>query len=278
MKKAKLISLALALLLSGCASLPRRSGMPTDLAEGNLKGPVKSITETTADLLDYRHPELGGIYDMKAEIHYNPQGYMTLLETRNGPGQKNVTRDEYEYDRTGRIITNSVNFKMSDRTYKRFYYKYDRKGRIIEEGEQSGSYAIYYKYDRRGQVTERRTVYNPGGEKPEVSMTFYKYSKGRLAYVDEGSRSRTYRYDDGGNLAEINYEDGQRDVFDSRGNLIETSQPVTLETEDSTEAYEIDTSIKAEYEYDPHGNWIKRTNYYEGKAISTTTREIEYYR
>lgn len=273
----KTILILLIPLLAGCASVSRRSGMPTDLENSNLNGPVKTITETSVDMLNSTGPMPEGAYDTLTEIRYNTAGNMTLLETSNGPGAPGIVRDEYEYDPTGKIITNSVSFKSSNRTYKEYMYKYDRRGRVIEETDHNNSYTIYNKYNSLGQIRQRRTAFNDPSGEPVADTTRYKYSQGKLRKVTEGSRSRTYHYASGGQLSEIRYSDGQKDRFDTHGNLIEMTMPVVVQPQGEKEGYTIVTSISAVYEYDPRGNWIKRTQYYEGRPINVTTRTIEYY-
>jgi hypothetical protein len=36
-------------------------------------------------------------------------------------------------------------------------------------------------------------------------------------------------------------------------------------------------TLTAEYDYDAHGNWIRRVQFYKGEVQSVAVREIEYY-
>jgi len=249
-----------------------------DLYKSNLRGNIKKITEVYRDPTDPEPAESKRASDSRTTIEYNTAGNMTLLVVHEGLGLATITRDEYEYDETGTIITNSVSLNMNNRTFKQYTYEYDRKGRIVSESSPGENYSIIYKYTRDNRVkSEKFTVLQNTG-KPETSEKRYKYTpSGRLKHVLDGSRSHKYYYDREGNLSFIVYDDGQEERFDRYGNMTSLIKPVTFKGDGTTGDYITKASVEAVYEYDVYGNWIKRTQYFEGEVIGETVREIEYY-
>ena len=132
---------------------------------------------------------------------------------------------------------------------KKWIYNYDTKTNLIKaeefRGEDNLEQKITYTYDEKGNLTEENQVYNG----KEHSKSTFKYSKsGNMIkeeywcdYDDDLNKTFYYKYDEKGNVIEIN-------IFSSAGDII----------------YKQGTN---KYTYDEKGNWIKCVEYRTGRDV-----------
>ena len=114
-------------------------------------------------------------------------------------------------------------------------------------------------------------------------VSFFSESKydlvEKFGEIEKGSLSDkfTYKYDEKGNMIEVNYYNADESLgdkytykYDEKGNKIESIR------------YNADGSLRfkhtSNYEFDAMGNWIKKTSIPDGKPNLLTERVIEYYK
>ena len=124
------IILALVLMISGCGILRPLKGTSTDLDEGRLKSAVKAIYETDREV-----SEASGEWEYTRHtiLHYNEEGYIVSEEVFRAPGGKGVSRSEYSYDETGRMLEESISYDLAARTYMKYLYEYNPGGRLEKQ-------------------------------------------------------------------------------------------------------------------------------------------------
>ena len=274
--------------------------MNTDLKTGGLKGKVKSVKQQFYDAHDssgimvlYTKNRTGELfngkyceyylqqYDEKGNIIVNIDYLQTDSIGRkttykydaNGNLIELISAENYTYDTNKTILIYDKNNNCIEENhyyskdwldtqivtlYNKYRFKYDEKGNEIEEKKfnyydsASDSSVYYYKYDEKGRITEMNTPY------PIGSTTKYKYDK-KGNRIEECIIDPMYSF----TCAVTQWK------YDSLGNA----------TEAIWYNYEgkIYYDLKYEYEYDKHGNCIKKTQYDNGKLQIIYMREIEYY-
>ncbi|RYJ50998.1 hypothetical protein DR871_013815 [Flavobacterium petrolei] len=131
-------------------------------------------------------------------------------------------------------------------------YKYDIQNNKIEYNSfnEKGlfNYKITYKYDERNNVTEENK-YKTDGILLNTETCIYDENNKKIEESINGKRA-TYVYDTTGILIESNY-------YTSAGNLKSRNF--------------------SKFEYDIKGNWIKRIDFKDEKAIMKYERVIEYF-
>lgn len=183
---------------------------------------------------------------------------------------------------------------------------YDKHGNLVSSTgiDEDGKVAIDTKfiYNRYGMCTSIER-YKGGGllskEIPELKGTLVT---GLKIYDQDGVKNTTYKYtyagsqiteehvydNEGHTTASIinEYDGGQlskQTEKDASGNNKSISNFIRNSNNDITEmrvSLAGDTTmyrIMFSYEYDQEGNWIKKTQKYNGEIINIVTREIEYY-
>ena len=166
-------------------------------------------------------------------------------------------KDTYVYDDKGQIIE----VKSVDNEGKplfRYTYKYDAKGREIERINYDKSNEMIQKtthlYDLKGHLLER-AEYDAYGEL--IQRNTYKYNDKDQIIEQQGHNTN-------GSLDFL--------IKFSYNHLGECVESVTTNPKG-----EQTSKLVQEYKLDDHNNWIKLTQYAEGKATYITERTIEYY-
>lgn len=184
---------------------------------------------------------------------------------------------------------------------------YDKHGNLVSSTgiDEDGNVALDTKfiYNRHGIRTRIERYKGEALLSREVPVMKGTLLTGLKIYDKDGLNDATYKYtyaenkiseehlsDTEGNTIAIilnEYEGGQlskqteKDAsgncksisnFTRNGNSDITEMLVSLAGDTTT--YRIDFS----YEYDEEGNWIKKTQMYNGEIINIVTREIEYYK
>jgi hypothetical protein len=215
-------------------------------------------------------PQSLGKFDTRTEISYNPAGNITLMESLRGPDSVQTLLDEFYYDPSGRRMLRSESHNLARHSMRVLEYNYDSRGNLVSESEKTGSYSTVFRYDGRGYP--KREISTVAGEEGST-MTRYAYDRrGRLKTSRGGGPTVRYLYRPDGSLAEVRTGKDLTETYGAEGNL-ERSTNMVKSGKNSFPA-----SITATYEYDRHGNWLKRIQYYEGRVISVTVRKIDYYK
>lgn len=254
-----------------------------DLKTQNLRGPVKSITESYRDASDTLNPCQSWFYALSWRTEFNIQGYLTKRVKRTCDDSFHTIYTTTE-NSAGRIASSTQ--LPSDYTgYSHRTIKYDDTNPIeMADYNEAGNMVlkVKYKYDVSHNRIEE-TLYNMPGER--------------------SNSTTSYKYDNKGNNIEclvVNTNDSQiisKTIFtyDTRGyikdeSLIEHDTLFhrlsflydTLGNRTSITAYYSHHALRYkdqfEYKYDPTGNWIYMRYYRDDSLISICSRSIEYYR
>ncbi len=198
-----------------------------------------NLLEEIKDLGDGKTPD-------KILYNYDKKNNLIKLTNLYGDVKKGVNYT-YSYDSKGNQIE-KIEYYKSDLRIK-ITFKYDELGNKIEFKRYDGDKKLlddeYYTYDASGKLIEEKTY----DSWDDVYIIFkYKYDESdnlieSSAYNSDGSLSThgTYKGDGKGNKIR---QDGRR-------------------------IYEID--------YDSKGNWVKKTEFFNGIANTIFIRDIEYY-
>ena len=280
--------LACFLLLSFNGEIKKKS----DLADQDIKGKVKCITETT---YQYKRPK----YDLKGDsiwwrdiTYYNTAGNYEYRELYYGKVLSN--KNKYIYDEHNNLthewdltIPRVDTLKPGDSIIGNNYiysYKYDAKGNVLFEtssvyawlsdGTKRTKYEM--KYDDARNMTEQKWYYTPDSS---LQNTF------TFKYDGDGNMTQENCYDKKGQLTYI-----ERHQYDSKGHLtyqmIYNNHDSLLRKEEGVHYDNNGNNIgnypSEWYEYpnvDEKGNWLTM---YLRDNISKIPRErhertIEYY-
>ena len=176
---------------------------------------------------------------------YTYDQYDNKIEKKSFSGEKLTSHHSFKYDSKGNEIE-MKDLLISDNTFTDEYgneYKTD-----------SSAPATYYtKYDDHGNRIEIKSYQ----DEKLSSHTTYKYNKNKqmtewVEHFNDSAVRRIYTYDDYNNLIKLQYiQDKNYDPYNSEHII--------------------------EYVYDKNKNWIKKTEFSDGKAKFITEREIKYY-
>lgn len=275
-----------------------------NLQSAGLRGNVKKVKETSFNAIK----TAGGIikstkgwqYDFEydSESFFDTLGNLTL-ENKLTPEKKEITYS-IKYDRPGRIsVVNRTAFSYrftydslnrissSDKTNRlsktapiaRFKYQYNAENRLIRAEEFIGDASVSvetFHYNAAGKLISRELK---SGNHRETHL--YTYNADQLLAKDEWNDNEegileitTYFYKNKEKTLEhwVDFEDGEPDGYIDdtyeNGNIVLTAE---IEA-DGTVSY----PEQCTYEFDSHGNWIKKTIVTEeGNFI--VERVIEYY-
>jgi hypothetical protein len=273
----------------------------TDYKVDNLKGKVKSITETNYVAVD----KFGNI-EKGEEINwvskkYNTKGY--TIEINQIPSEEDADNLDWLYEDEDTEYKNTG----ANRTVDTYIYKYNNKGKITEFDhiiDGTMTYKYIYKYDDMERLTTCLS-YN-AKDSSLIAKFIYQYNNGKCTemkylailnllyekkiYDNKYKLLEKYEYNEYGNIvAQSFYE------YDNKGTLVKTlvyDSYEILKTKALYNSYEDISEIEFYGEdhenqkghciykkYDAKGNWLERITY-EGMAdiaTAVTERKIEYY-
>ncbi|MBL0191576.1 MAG: hypothetical protein IPQ18_09605 [Saprospiraceae bacterium] len=172
------------------------------------------------------------------------------------------------------------NLKGKVQNFSQFSYLVEERFGKYEKGKREKLFGndrnIQKKYDKKGKLSELNW-YNLDGKLESKSI--YKYDeKGNLSelnmYHSDGSLffNEAYKYDDMETQIESTIYGQHNRVtkkFDDKGNQIEKK----IYNSDGS----LGSSENFTYEFDDHGNWIKRTDFKDQIAIYILERNYEYF-
>jgi YD repeat-containing protein len=308
------MKLTLAIVIAGALCAGAQAQNKIERERGGLLGPVRSARAEAEEQTPGDGKTAGGrrvplysvTYDARgntverAEFNWDGSPSRKLVYTYDGQGREtgyeeytgalaSPRRHVYVLDERGKRIEYKI-VQPDGAAGERLLYKYDAQGRLAEEElrEHKGALIgrIVYAYDDRGAQVSR-TGFNADGSVSYVANDTYD-AAGRLterARRDGGlpTYKVRYAYDRRGRLVER----------EAVGSVVETDFPpgeapapgrtvyVYQDKERPREliAYAPDGSVseRVRVEYDPRGNWIRRTHQPRAPAAGgREPRRVEY--
>jgi antitoxin component YwqK of YwqJK toxin-antitoxin module len=196
---------------------------------------------------------------------YNEKGDISESTLHNHDGSI-ASKTSYSYDGNGNPLTR-LQYDASNELAEKGVYSYDPAGSLWELSLYSadGNLVGKISFDPAGGIDKplRSTRFNPDGSVQRASGCVYD-SSGNLiekSYHKEGGsldHKISYRYDSEGNLIEHSWYEADGSLFrrhlvtyDGKGNLTEETIRDVKRNVEETYTYA--------YEFDSHGNWIKKT-------------------
>ena len=244
MKKTyKLLITLILVVLSGTSY----SQCKSDLEKENVKGKVKTITET-------------GIYakDGANEINY--------IQTT-------------KYDKRGKALGYSFAHKYDDLKPTETIFEFDKEGNKIKENrfDLSGKikYYLNYEYDSLGNVIKSRCFLS-GGILDYYTTYKYNLTCDIIEYKHYYSDSSIWEW------YKSTYKEGR--LIERFSPLDSTSAKCINDNQNNKIKYILYDKLGEEeevityiYEYDDKSNWIKKTSYYNGEIYWVDERQYDYY-
>lgn len=251
MKHIALFSLA-ALLIIGCK--PDSYVPKSDLEVSNLKGRVQKIEKTVHKAGEKSKCPCNGLDENKQTFFtYNESGNLTESTKLDEDGNI-VLISKYIYDRDG-VCSEIDNYLPGDIPGgKEIYSIHGKKVTEVRVLDEEGNVENIHSYEYSGSdLTEGKTLNKDG----DLLTTFLNvYRNGQLETHSEKNILQNI-------TTTTSYKrNAADDISEYTVNL-------------STEATEY--AFKLEYEYDPMGNWIKQTQFYNGEIAGIILRNITYY-
>lgn len=295
------------LLLSFCLLSCVKTQIVNDLADFNLKGRVKIMSETKHNIEDKFGILEKVSIDSKNINSFNQNGNITEERSYSYDGDL-IEKTTYNYDKINNLVeiitTDHILFK-----HKRITKEYNEKNLLIAEkqyekqnndSEEFLYYNYTYKYDKVGNLIE---VCNSPSQKDCSSKTIYEYNSNGLISTEIFMNSLLSDKITG-KMAPLSVFSKQKFEYDSKKRIIEV---VTFNSKSifdlsselefySKENYEYDRKngllnkkreqdendkireVFYKYEkFDSQKNWIEQTQYIGEIPYYVITREIEYY-
>lgn len=229
---------------------------------------IKKVVATRTDLID-------GIVKKK-EFWYEKGLYVRAIESSHDY----VTTYTKSYDNLGRIKELSSTFKelpvtdsssLWNETSKYFY----AENKVEEHFYKRNKFEYKTVYELKDGIIQKCLLYDTDGLAGLKSDTYLKLAYRQVwNYIERITTSKEsiyeekkciYNYDDEDRIISISCQDGTKDLFTYKDNLLISSKFISkIYTSNDT------------YEYDAYGNWIKKTETEDGEIIYITTRTITY--
>ncbi len=270
----RILTILTAALAAGCARPAYLA--KSDVGNAWMSGSIERIRETLFDnpADPDALPATLGQFDTYTVTDYNRAGNITLMESFRGPDSVLIAKEKYFYDPTGERLERALTHDLARRGVVAILYNYDEGGRLTTEIESNGLYRFDYRNNRRGYPKAQITDSPENGKRVVIQRYSYD-AAGRLKRL-RGERDEKYRYHPGGVIAEVRGGRSSLDSYNDHGDL--EAMAVRIDRKDrkgrTFERFEV--TLTAEYEYDAHGNWIRRTMLYQGQVQSVAVREIDY--
>ena len=242
----------------------------TDAQDERLKGKVKKVS-TEIELYAGENPS--GIRYLGSEMEFNERGDLTRLVGYDAIPSLVIVYGYLNGQRVARMATKGLGVILMTDKPKAKDYMPPRVERKID------SLKLKYKYNAAGQLIEKRILLDNGDE---YESTTYDLKAKKMVHSGGSLWGRllnskdTYLLDDGGNPVEQDITRSTAEPYTYvGGEQVIHSQKVT-----TTKLKNLYT-----YEFDAHGNWIKRTTSQletkDGKQVSSLFdilyRTITYY-
>ena len=279
-----------------------------------LRGPVSVVRTEVVEFAQGDGKDAAGSRWPLQSVGYNRHGGKSRQTDFNQDGSASQTLI-YASDAQGRA-TGFEEFSGGMTVSRKHVFVLDEKGNRVEHGivqpDGAKGEKNLYRYDERGRLIEAKLLEHKGAL---LSRTVYAYdARGRRAsqtiYNADDSVSSVSRitYDARGRVTERNRLDGGlltyrvRYKYDRRGRLVEQETVGSVVEPDfppaevhapgrvvyvygaaaqprEAIAYGPDGAVRERvlFEYDSHGNWVKRTHLPQSAAPgNSVTRRVEY--
>ena len=267
----------------------------SDREKANLIGPVRSVRSKTVDYKDETLKVSLGTKELNT-VTYDEKGNQVEHIIDEFYGMRR-SKDVRKYDSKGMLIESVLSEAEGVLTRQVFTYENGKLMRIVSyEGDGKVEITEDNSYGKDGRLLETKYTTRQG----PFGKTVYKHDeKGNLAevafYHSSGARSIaiagpcvgyhriTYTYDEQRNPTKLVYYEPDGSVkqtwqysYDAKG----------LVTTYVLQYYDVKQTFVYVYEFDSHGNWIKKTSTKDldardapkdSKITSVTSREISYY-
>jgi len=231
-----------------------------DLMEQNLNGSIKTIIESTYNLIEKDGEINKGSIEVKRTYKYDKMGNM-LEEQMATSKFKLRLKHSNKYDNKGNI-TEKILIDQDDKddTEIRYTFIYNDKGDVLETNEYNTdgilSKKFTFEYDKQGNLLVKKEKNLPN------DWIGYKY---------------IYKYDEIGNAIESKKigPDGKVELqytysYDEMGNVIEQNRYFAMDGSETRHSYNYD-------DFDENNNWRHKEVYQNGQPVYIIEREIEYY-
>ncbi len=203
----------------------------------------------------------------RTEEKYDEQGKHIEHLQYSGVEERIISHEIHSYNEKGNLVS-LIDYNIDGSIKSQWLHKYDEQGRAIEQIREytakenlRSNTKQTYKYNQHGDCTEM--IYYKFDGSIDLSLTFiYKYN-------EHGNRIETSTYRNG------NLEATHIIEYDSEDQMIVHKPKDREELEDQMDEK---SAVKTkQYEYDSHGNWIKKTIFYKKIPSNILIREITYW-
>jgi hypothetical protein len=225
----------------------------TDLAGANLKGKVSRIQKTIHNANSKLCCPASEKNDCKQSIYvYNEKGFITESSNLDIDGDIQET-SKYIYDRND--LCTEIDKYSGDQLTGRELNTYDGVN-LVETRvfDKNGEISNINKYEYTNYGLSKGTVYSKTG------VLLSSFENG---YLNGQLDSQTEKDDKGEIVAVTKYK------RNTNNDVIET-----VYTNNKINSVSV---LTFDYEYDNEGNWIKKTQVYEGEIMGIILRNIDYF-
>lgn len=259
------------------------------IVDKNLATPRRHVykLDNRGNVVEYAGHELNGTLGDKFFYEYDANGNKTeeVFYSSNGSRTGKLV---YSYDNNGNRLT-ETSYDADDSVSWRSVNSYDARGHRsarLQYQRDLLRYKMVYKYDSNGRITEEETLeFN----KPPNTWTSHAPVPGKITHTyDDAKRTReTISFNEDGSFKRRTIHQ-----LDEKGNEVGWS---ILNADGSFRNHELhwyDKNVKVrtlsgkalvKFEYDPHGNWTRKTRLIkspdsdEPEALSAEYRDITYH-
>jgi hypothetical protein len=274
------IIILLLLTQIGCKS---QENSKNDLDQLNLKGNIKSITETFSSkskLFAVPNEGFKSTLDFRLNkiVKFNKHGNI-IEEKHFSPDSLHSQNFSYNYNNNNKLVEVQImaDFPMADR----ITYEYNESSKLVKEKYIGATTVCYstkiYKYNSSGYISEQTSK---GMNEIFESKLIYEYDSNRRII------NKTW-YDENNNIIQkysYKYEDGVlKKMFYDSTELHKSTENYEYDTYENVIDYkkfnsknELTKHIEYKYLYDNQNNWIKKEVVQLNGLYYTVYRKIEY--
>jgi len=210
------------------------------------------------------------------------------IESIHHKDGKLVQASVQTYDERGNLLETVVRHADGS-LYYRVLNTYNAKGRLLEHLHLMGKdeqilQKTIYTYDEKGNNLSAIT-YNGEGVITRQYLTKYDDRGRRTEWLNESLEGKipyyqrqTYKYNEHGDCIEMNYYNPDGSLKDSHTYIYEyDSEGRRIPQNRMNRPPEKNAAETEKVENDAHGNWIKKTTFYNNLPVNIFIREIIYY-
>ncbi len=254
--------------------------LKTDLEKNHLKGKVKTLTESTYEVVNYGAAGQQATMKGKVATNYNEKGYITTIGKSGKDGIVHPFSINV-YDKND-VLTGTDFLKDDSIHTERTLFAYNDKGLTITEKEYDAenklSRTISYEYDKAGRLTSEKILAVSPKEKKEFrhkyddkqnTVEYAGYLNGKPGF------HITFKCDGNGNSIEETFYAANGSLDYTQQNKYNANNLLAEKINTSAGGTVVKTTIV--YDFDNTGNWTKKSTRKDGQLTDIVTRIIEYY-